>query len=376
VVARYSPPYTLLFAMRVLDRYIALTFTKVFLVALLTFSVGLVALDYFARLDQFAETHRVAGSFAEHWSRGRLVFHFYLAVLPFLLKEALPFICVVSGLLTLTAMLHNNEVFPVVAAGVSARRLFLPLFLCGAAVSVGYLLFQELVVPTLSREQIVIKRFFSGDRKRGLSNLSHLRDGHGTVTRAAYYRFHDRALVDVVVQRPWTRAGFDLWTAPSLLPDGDTWVAEKGARVQPAGVDSLPRTLPPGTRVDIGITPDEVDAIVSKEGSDELSYSQLALLVDKFPRRRHLRVALHKQVARPFAAFVLLLVGVPILLATGRSYVLGAAAAFGISVVYYGLDIFFTSLGNRGDLPAVFAAYFPLALLLSLGVARLAVVPT
>jgi len=362
--------------MRVLDKYIAWTFVKVFLVALLTFAVGIVALDYFARLDQFTETHRVAGTFAEDYSRARLVFQFYVAFLPFLLKEVLPFVCVASGLLTLTAMLHNNEVFPVVAAGVSARRLFVPLFLCGAVVSIGYMLFQELLVPALSREQIVIKRFFTGDRNPGVTKLVHLRDGHGTVTRAEYYRFHDRALENVVVQRPWTRAGFDLWTAPTLLPDGGSWVAPKGARVQPAGVDSLPHTLPPGARVDIGITPEEVDALVSKKGSSELSYSQLALLANKFPRRRHLRVALHKQVARPFAAFVLLLVGVPILLATGRSYFLGAAVAFGISVIYYGLDIFFTSLGDRGDLPAIFAAYFPLALLLSLGIARLSVVPT
>ena len=47
-----------------------------------------------------------------------------------------------------------------------------------------------------------------------------------------------------------------------------------------------------------------------------------------------------------------------------------------MSLAYYCMDIFFTSLGDRGDLPAVFAAYFPLALLFSLGVARLATVPT
>ena len=45
-------------------------------------------------------------------------------------------------------------------------------------------------------------------------------------------------------------------------------------------------------------------------------------------------------------------------------------------MAYYFLDIFFTSLGDRGDIPPYLAAYFPLALLLSLGVARMSTVPT
>mgnify|MGYP002622827386 CR=1 FL=1 len=73
---------------------------------------------------------------------------------------------------------------------------------------------------------------------------------------------------------------------------------------------------------------------------------------------------------------MLLLCGVPILIGAGRSHFLGVAIAFGLSAAYYFLDIFFTSLGDRGDLPALFAAWFPLAALLSLGLARLVTVPT
>jgi lipopolysaccharide export system permease protein len=87
-------------------------------------------------------------------------------------------------------------------------------------------------------------------------------------------------------------------------------------------------------------------------------------------------VALHKQVSRPFASFAMLLVGIPLLLSAGRAYFAGGALAFGLSMAYYFLDILFTSLGDRGDLPPLLAAYSPLALLLSLGVARLSTVTT
>lgn len=362
--------------MRLIDRYILLTFAKVFFGTLVIFIASAVALDFFSRIGEFMDARRLEGTFVENYSSTRLIFQFYLAYLPFMLKEVLPFITVTSGLFTVTAMLRGNEVAPLVAAGVSVRRLYLPLFLCGLVVSLGHLAFQEFAVPTLGREQIAIKRFFMGDRKSSLNKLAHLRDGHGTVTRAESFNFSDLSLTEVVVQRPWQAGGFELWTAPRLLPDGDAWVAPEGVRVRPPGVESLPGTLPPGARVDIGVTPDEVEALATKKGTDELSYSQLARIVRKFPNRRHLRVALHKQVARPFTSFAMLLVGIPVLLAWGRSYFLGGAIAFVLSAGYYFLDIFFTSLGARGELPSVFAAYFPLAFLLSLGAARLVTVPT
>jgi lipopolysaccharide export LptBFGC system permease protein LptF len=87
-------------------------------------------------------------------------------------------------------------------------------------------------------------------------------------------------------------------------------------------------------------------------------------------------MALYKQASRPLSSLVLLLCGIPILLGAGRSHFLGAAIAFALSAGYYLLDVLFTSLGDRGDLPVLFAAWLPLAALLSLGVARLRTVPT
>ena len=362
--------------MRILDRYLVRTFSKVFLGSFVILTVSAVAIDFVSRIGYFLNPEQVEGTFAEGYGGVKLVFLFYVAYIPFVLKEVIPFVTVASGLLTLTHMLQRNEVFPVVAAGVSVRRIFLPLFLAGAVVAAGHVAFQEFAVPALTKEQVALKRFFSGDRSTGVDDLVHLRDGKGTVTVAASFSFADRSLGGVVVQRPWTEAGFDRWTAPRLDPDGRAWRATEGLEIQPAGVASLPRRMPPGTPVDIGVTPDEVEALASKKGTADLSYTQLARIARKFPERRNLKMALHKQLARPLSSVVLLLCGVPILIGAGRSHFLGVAIAFGLSAAYYFLDIFFTSLGDRGDLPALFAAWFPLAALLSLGLARLVTVPT
>jgi lipopolysaccharide export system permease protein len=361
---------------KVLDRYVVMQFVKGFLGSLLLFTITAIILDFLSRLHYFANEEKLAGTFAEGYSSFKLVLYFYAAYLPFVLKEIIPFVTVASALFVVTTMLRDNEVFPVVAAGVSARRLFLPLFFCGAAVCAGHLAFQEYAVPALGREQVALKRFFAGDRSVEIVNMPHLRDTKGTVTRVRAFSFADRSLHDVVVQRPWTEAGFERWMAPVLMPAGDAWTAPDGVLIEPAGVAAVPRRLPPGSPVDIGVTPAEVEALASKTGTADLSYSQLSRLAAKFPDRRHLAVALHKQIARPLTSIVLLLCSVPVLLAAGRSVFRGGALAFGISASYYLLDVFFTSIGARGDLAPVFAAYFPLVLLASFGISRLVVVPT
>jgi lipopolysaccharide export system permease protein len=360
--------------LRLLDRYVTVGFLKVFAGALLLVSISGVTLDYVSRIGHFQESGVLEGTFAEEYSRLEIVLRFYAAYLPFLIKEVLPFVTVAAALFTLANMLRHNEVLPVVAAGGSARRLFLPLVVAALLVSFGHLAFQELVVPTLNREQIALKHLFRGDRRQRLKHLPHLRDGEGTVTCADSFSFVDGSLAGVVIQRPWGPAGFERWTAPMLLPAkadeaGTDWIATEGVTVYPAEATALPRQLPPGTHVDIGISWDEVDALASKYGTTELSLSQLDKLVDKFPYRRNLRVALHKQVSRPLTSFVMVLLGIPILLKTGRSLWVGGGIAFGLAASYYLLDIFFSSLGDRGDLSAVLAAYLPIAILFSLGVA-------
>ena len=357
--------------MKLMDRYVGLSFLRAFVMTLLVFSISGVMLDWFGRVGYMTDAARVESTFAEGYSKLKIFVLFYMAFLPFMLKQVLPFMAVAASLMTVNHMLRHNEVMPVLAAGVSARRLFTPLFLCGLAISGGHFAFNEFVLPSLSRKQIALKRFFSGDRRRVLQNLAHLRDGKGTVTRATGYSFSDQSLSEVTIHRPWTARGFDIVSAPRLEPAGEAWVAPEGAVVHPADISAPPRELPPGTVIDFGVSPEDVEALASKEGTAEISFTQLRRLVRKFPQRRNLRVAMHKQVTRPLTTFVLLLVGVPFLLASGRRRFAGMAITIAVCGGYYLLDIFFSSLGDRGDLPPLMAAYLPLALLFSLGVARL-----
>jgi lipopolysaccharide export system permease protein len=363
---------------RVLDRYVLGTYAKAFAGGMVVFSLTAVTLDFFTRLNQLASgLDRAQGALGEGSTSLGLVVRFYVAYLPFLWKQVLPFVAVASATMTVSGMLRANEVFPILATGTSVRRLLAPIFLCGALVSAAHFAFQEAVVPSLSREQILLKRLFSGDRSEFVDDLPFLRDGRGTVVRAGSFRFADRSLHDVILLRPWEGDGFETLRASELKPreGGGGWSATYGASIQPTAPGAPRRELAPGAPVAFDMSPEEVEALVSKQGTEELSLAQLAALARRFPDRA-LRVAYFRQFSVPLASFVLVLVAVPALLFAARSYFVGAGIAFFLCGSYFFADIFCTSLGDRGELEPATAAFLPLAAIGSLGVAGLVTVRT
>ncbi|MGQ0613794.1 MAG: LptF/LptG family permease [Planctomycetaceae bacterium] len=360
--------------MRILDRFIALTYAKAFLGGIVVFTISFIALDFLTRVNEVGTAVSQAKEAGAASSTFEVVLRYYLAYLPYVWKGILPFVAVAAATLTLSTLLRANEIFPVLAVGVSVRRLLLPVFACALLVSAVHLAIQELLIPSMSRDFVLMKRLFSGDRASRIHDLPHLRDGKGSVVRAGAYDFAARTLHDVYILRPWGPEGFETWMAKELrgTPEGDGWTAPEAVLVQPAGTGQARSTLPAGSRIEFGVSPDEVEALIAKEGTEELSFAQISRLVRKFPDRRALQVARHRQIAVPLASFVLVLVSVPAILAAGRLRFAGSALAFLSAATFYFGDIFCTSLGDRGEIAPLFAAYLPLALFLSLGVAGLA----
>ncbi|MFQ5845114.1 MAG: LptF/LptG family permease [Planctomycetota bacterium] len=363
--------------MRLLDRYILRTYLRSLLGGLVVFCVAAIVLDWFGRLGNFSHhVEKTRGTAAEGWSGLKIFVVFYASYLPYLLKLLIPFVALGSASFTVAVHLRANEAVPVQSAGTSARRLWAPVLACGLLVSAGLLAFQEYVVPSLNREHLNVRRLFEGNHSDVVRHIPQIRDGRGAVLRADAYRFSDRTLHRAVLMRPWKEKGFEAWIAPELRAEGSGWVASRGVRIRPEDWEAPLRDEPPGTPVPFDVTGSEVEALVAKHGTAELSLGQLRRLATRFPDLPALRVAFHKEIARPLGVFVLTLVGVSFFLSVGRTLWVRGATAFLLAGVYYFSDIFCTSLGARGDLPSVVAAYLPLGLFFSMGCARWWTLPT
>ncbi len=127
-----------------LDRYVGWTFASSYVTALFVVMGLFVIMDMASNLDDYLEPGK-DGSTAS----SAVIAAYYLFNLPVLFLQAAPFITLIAGLFTLTRLLGNNEVGAVLAAGVSGRRLLLPIFRGGFLALVGMVALRETATTTI-----------------------------------------------------------------------------------------------------------------------------------------------------------------------------------------------------------------------------------
>jgi lipopolysaccharide export system permease protein len=135
-----------------IDRYILRQFILTFLFGLLAFIVIYVCVDLMEHLDDFFD-HNVPTP---------VILKYYLYMLPDIIHLILPIGMLLASLFTIGRLDTSNELTAMRSSGRSMRRLALPLFAFGLAVSVGMIYFDGWVVPITNKLHFAINRQYLG----------------------------------------------------------------------------------------------------------------------------------------------------------------------------------------------------------------------
>ncbi len=170
------------------------------------------------------------------------------------------------------------------------------------------------------------------------------------------------------------RAAEAVWTESG---DKKGWLLKKGTRYRYDGKNQLIvknsraviTELPAeGLFVRSGVTPADVES--TERAAVYLSIGDLSAQHAKNPHRHHLRVEIHVRLAYPLTFLVLLLIGLPcVLIPETKNMFVGIGFCLLICLAYIIVFVYFTDLGNRGTLSPVVAAWMPLVVFFSFGVA-------
>src|SRR5438105_1298690 len=127
--------------LKLLDRMLIRSYVKAYLICLVSLLSLFIVVDLFTNLDDFTHGHRGLGSVLKHIG----IYYSYKTAQVFdRLCEA---IVLMAAMFTVAWIQRNNELLPVLSAGVSTRRLVRPV-LCAACAMVGLSIAnQELVLP-------------------------------------------------------------------------------------------------------------------------------------------------------------------------------------------------------------------------------------
>ncbi len=305
-----------------------------------------------------------------------LVVQFYLMHLPFLFLQVAPFVTLVAGLFTVGKLVRHNETVAALSAGTSAQRLLAPIVVCSLLIGAAMFALRETASARLAdRRDTLLHLLDHHTLDRVYENLW-LRDGQGNVVRLGKFRPRPAdggpPLIEDLDAHLFSAARWASVTADRAVwePDADPpgWRLIGGVRQM---VEGAQRTEPVTRLEGFEFTPELVLTFWrAREAQLELSFAEAAEMGRRDPDNGVYQTLLQYHVTFPLGNLVLVLIGLPLLMRHERGRgTRTAAAAFGLCITYFAADFVCRSLGIQGALDPALAAWLPILLFGSLGIA-------
>ena len=336
----------------VIDRYLATTWLRLFLLCQGGFLAVYLILDFMEKLGRFSKAGASFGA----------ILQFFLFKIPEMIGQTMPFAVLMATLLALGMLSRSSELTALRSCGLSIPRIVLPILLLGFCCSLLLLVNSEFVVPRSYQqmehiEKVVIK-------KQGINTFFRLNN--------IWFR-SDNLILQASVFDPPTKTlkGVTVWELSSDMQPTrrmDALQAINGATgwelqqvqtrtfVGPGGVTKSARlAVPLSLKVD--------DLRILDNNADNFSFRKLreyATSLEKggYAAGRY-RTMMHAKLALPFGAFVMVVLGIPFALKTGRTsgIAMGVGAGVAIGFAYFIINAAIQSYGRSGVLPPFVAAW-------------------
>ncbi len=359
--------------MRLLDRYLLRHFLASYLVCLVSFLALYIVIDLFTKLDEFAEGE---GSLA-----GKLqnVVIYYAYRLPWFFQRLSAVLSLVAGMFTLAWLERQNELLPILAAGIPVRRLLLPILLAVVGLIGVALANQELLVPRCSA--VLVRSAEDPRGKGGVCPVGCYDDR--LIHFEGRFAFPERRMIQYGrVTVPASVAGRmihlsckEMFYRPANGRDLGGWYLT-GAT--PAQLDCSPPLYQWPRRPGVYFIETELSYERLTRNPAWFHYeSTLALCdlletEDQLPRRAEVLALLHRRLTAPLLELILVLLGIPFVLGRGGG---GLYFKLGVSLTLYGVFQGFQyvcgNLAQKEFLDPMLGAWLPVLVFGPLAIALL-----
>lgn len=340
--------------MPILDRYIAKTWLRLLLLCLCGF-VGLyLVIDMIEKIPRFL---RAGGSPVD-------ILQYFIWKIPEMVSRTAMFSILMATLLTLGVLSRDSEIIAMRSCGISLLKISFPMLALGLVASFLLLLNSELFLPytygrTEQIDRVKIKK--KGDNLTFKRNNIWFRS-QSQILQAHLFEPKTRTLSGVVV---WN---VDEFMNPVSRIDAETavfredhWIFNSVVQktfLTPAGFDSK---VTPLMESDLNLKIEDLQVL--DRDADNMSIRVLKDYAENLKRggyQAHRYFTLmHTKIAAPFAALIMVVLGIPFALRNSRSGGIsrGISASIGISFAYFVVNAVLLSYGRSGVLPPVIAAW-------------------
>lgn len=351
---------------RIITRYVVDEYLKIFGLSLSSLSLIYVVVLFFQKMDLFVKYH----------APFYLIFEYLIYKVPEVIFQwTLPYGILLSTLLTLGSFSRHNEITALKAGGVSLYRITLPLFFIAFLISLISFVGNEYLVPFTNQKtryllSVKVRRepmmsFFKNYKiwyrsDHRIFNIQLLDPKEKILKGITLYEFDDQF-----------RCIRRIDAKEAKWMDGK-WYVYHGALRDFDESGSVQMTS--FQEMEFPIQEDWASFQRAEQKSEEMSYSELRTYIQKIQSAGYdatrYWVDLYSKLSFPLLNLIMVLVGIPFALKSGRSG--GMALGIGISVMIgfaYGITYYiFLSFGRSGVLPPFLSSWTPTLLFGLIGV--------
>ena len=342
---------------RVLHRYVIREYLKILALSLSSLILIYIVVLFFQKMNLFNK----------HQAPFYLMFEYLLYKIPeATFQWTIPYAALLSTLLTLGGFSRHSEITAFKAGGISLYRITLPLIFIVLVISFISFLGNDYLVP------------FTNQKTRYLLDVKVRKEPPTTFFKnyKIWYRSDRRIFnIQVLDQKRMALKGLTLYEFDDRFrcvhrvdANEARWVGEKW-RLYEGAVRDFDESGSVRTtsfeKLDFLMKENWESFQKSSWDSDEMNYAELRTYIQKiqasgYDATRYL-VDLYSKLSYPLLNVIMVLIGIPFALKTGRSG--GVALSVGISVMIgflYGIVFYiFISFGKSGILPPILACWIP-----------------
>jgi lipopolysaccharide export system permease protein len=349
--------------MKRLQRYILTEFARLLVITLVSFILLFTLVDLFENMDNLIESHVPL--------LPSIAFFFYN--IPYIVSEIAPMATLLSVLLTLGILARHGEITAIKAGGIRLFSVLSPLFVFGLFISAGLFIMNETVTPVMNQRAAAFSaKWFDSEHvgtfgKEGLWVKS--AEGIYNIRGIDLVKKRLHGLDYYQIAKPFKVTG--RVKARDVIYDGAQWVTGTATVWKFPENGRALRTSVDGYVVE-GLAGPEEMAGVEQHRRDmpigELMRYIRGLEADGYDSARY-RTDLYNRVSFPLINFIMVFIGIPFALKTGRhsSIAVGVGISVIIALSYWIIFAATTSLGHGGVIPPLMAAAFPDVLFFAVG---------
>ncbi len=312
--------------MTIIDRYIARSFLTGYFI-LLAVGIGLyIVSDLLVNIDEFITDESLpAGELA-----ARMI-DYYGHNVPLYFSQLAGPVMTIAAAFTLGAMLRNNELTALLAAGMPLQRLIAPLVFCSVLMIGLWALNREALLPRIADK---ISRTHGDVMTSRPTGVYAARDDRSAILTALRMDLRSGVLTRVLLIEP-DESGKPISVieadAAEYDPATRMWLLTRGRRIVQDDAGDAPGLerrvrYEPVESYAFGLTPAELVLRRESQWADLLSLRQLGELLrsPNVPNRPTIDMSRHVRFTQPFLQWLLLLLALPCFLSREPQHVLGA----------------------------------------------------